>query len=152
MFPKLSRRQLPLVMSSFAGASFGAARIERDRLKKMPARIVPVDGSHDGLKLDRRWMGDFCKAKLSNHGRKPIAVKEVVLFSIPLALPPDTRIYGESFQMLSQTSGTIAKPTDLSYSELKHYRIPQPDGVTAMSGMVVFAPAGEPELPFKARV
>ena len=145
---KINRRQLPLLMAGLAGTSFGAARIERNRLKKMPARIIPVEGAPDGLKLDRRWAGDYCKAKLTNHGRKAVAVKEVVLFSIPLALPPDTRIYGESFQMLSQTSGTLGKPVDLSYSELKHYRIPQPDGVTAMSGMVVFAPAGEPHVLF----
>ena len=63
---QINRQQLPLAM---AGTSFTDARIERDRLKKMPARIVPVEGAPDGLKLDRRW-GDFCKAMLSNQGRK----------------------------------------------------------------------------------
>ena len=42
--------------------------------------------------------------------------------------------------MLSQTAGTLAKPVDLGYSELQHYKMPQPDGVRAFSGMLTLTP------------
>src|SRR5260221_2681980 len=38
--------------------------------------------------------------------------------------------------MLSQTAGTLSHPVDLGYSEPKHYKIPQPEGVTAASGLL----------------
>jgi alpha-galactosidase len=44
--------------------------------------------------------------------------------------------------MLSQTAGTLAKPVDLGYSELQHYKMPQPDGVRAFSGMLTLTPPG----------
>jgi hypothetical protein len=46
--------------------------------------------------------------------------KSVALMSIPHALPPTTSLYGESFQMLSQTEGTIQDP--VSYHRLRHGR------------------------------
>src|SRR5260221_9153634 len=42
--------------------------------------------------------------------------------------------------MLSQTAGTLSHPVDLGYSEPKHYKIPQPEGVTAASGLLTLGP------------
>ena len=67
--------------------------------------------------------GPRCRARLKNTGRSAAAVAEVVLFDVPHALPPETPIYGEGFQMLSQTGGTIGQPADLGdYTDAKHYR------------------------------
>jgi len=49
-------------------------------------------------------------------------VKQVVLCAAPIDLSPESHLYGESFQMLSQTAGTLAKPLDLGYSEKNHYK------------------------------
>ena len=146
----MKRRHFPFALASLAAVPACAANLERDRLKRMPSRIVPTDASTklDGVKLDRKWSGDYCRAKVSNHGKKAIAIKEIVLFAVPLALPPETILYGESFQMLSQTIGTLGKPVDLSYSEQKHYRIPQPEGVTVLSGMLLLSPSNEPNVMF----
>jgi alpha-galactosidase len=73
--------------------------------------------------------------EIGQRGR-PVRIKQVALFAISHGLAPDTHLYGESFQMLSQTAGTLAKPVDLGYSEPKHYKIPQPEGVTALSGLL----------------
>ena len=106
-------------------------------LRNAPWRVEAVDGADvAGLILERPWSQEFCKPKLINSGRRPVCVKQVVLFSISHGLPPDTHLYGESIQMLSQTAGTIAKPVDLGYSEPKHYKMPQPEGVTALSGLL----------------
>lgn len=97
-----------------------------------------------GLHIDRRWRGGYCTARVTNRGRTAVRVKEIVLFDLPLKLHPETALYGESFQMLSQTAGTVSKPVDLGMSELKHYRIPQPEGVQAFSGLMTLTPPGEP--------
>ncbi len=146
----MKRRHFPLAMAALAAVPACAANLERDRLKRMAGRVVPTHAAAklDGVKLDRKWFGDYCRAKVSNHGKNAIAIKEIVLFAVPLALPPETILYGESFQMLSQTIGTLGKPVDLSYSELKHYRIPQPEGVTALSGMLLLSPSNEPHVLF----
>jgi alpha-galactosidase len=94
------------------------------------------------LHLERRKDGNLWRFTLRNTGSAPVAVKEVVLFSLKLDLPPETHLYGESFQMLSQTGGTLGSPVDLGYSERKHYRIPQPEDATALTGMVTLTPPG----------
>jgi alpha-galactosidase len=112
-------------------------------LQKAPWRAVPVDAGAPGaanLELKREWKGGLCRPKLVNTGKDAVRVKEVVLFSISHDLPPETRLYGESFQMLSQTSGTLGKPVDLGYSEPKHYKLPQPEGVLALSGLLTLTP------------
>src|SRR5437867_2167343 len=93
-----------------------------------------------GLKLERHWQGNLCASKLVNTGARPIGVNQAILFALPLNLPPETHLYAESFQMLSQTAGTLAHPVDLGYSEPKHYKIPQPEGVTAASGLLTLGP------------
>src|SRR5207244_1430686 len=35
---------------------------------------------------------------------------------------------------------TLGQPVDLGYSEIKHYTIPQPEGVTAASGLLTLTP------------
>jgi alpha-galactosidase len=110
------------------------------------SKIVPADSSAADIskvRLSRQWKGDFCQSKLVNDGKQAARIREVVLFDIAHNLPADTPFYGESFQMLSQTSGTLAAPIDLGYSETKHYKIPQPDNVTAVSGLLCLSPAGK---------
>jgi alpha-galactosidase len=101
-----------------------------------------VTASGPGVKLSRRWSGGICRSRLTNTGKSAVRVKEVVLFRVAHKLPPETQLYGESFQMLSQTAGTLGKPVDLGYSELKHYRLPQPADATVVSGVLTLTPPG----------
>ncbi|MDZ4798158.1 MAG: alpha-galactosidase [Bryobacteraceae bacterium] len=101
-----------------------------------------VDATGGDVRLERIWKDGVCTSRLHNRGKEPARVAQVVLFQWKHNLSPETEIYGESFQMLSQTGGTLAKPVDFGYSEPKHYRIPQPDGVTAVSGLLRLSPAG----------
>ncbi len=108
-----------------------------------PGRVVLADPSAPGashVKLSRHWEGDFCQSKLVNVGKHPARIREVELFAIQHNLPAETRLYGESFQMLSQTGGTLGQPVDLGYSEVRHYRIPQPEGATAITGLLTLSP------------
>ena len=103
-------------------------------LKSAAARVRGEET--DRVEVSRRWSGNVCRTSIKNRGRGPAAVREVVLFELPLSLPPETPLYGESFQMLSQTGGTLARPVDFGYSERKHYRIPGPDDATVVTGLL----------------
>ena len=107
-----------------------------------PSNVVPVGGvSAKQLKLVRQWKGLVCKSRLVNTGRDIVPVKEVVLFDLALPLSPETRLYGEGFQMLTQTGGTLGKPADLgNYTDAKHYKLPSPEASRTLYGMMTLAP------------
>jgi alpha-galactosidase len=99
-----------------------------------PSNIAPP------LKLERRWRASVCESTLTNHGTRPARIKEVVLFDLQLPLPPSTRLYGEGFQMLSQTGGTLAAPADLgNYTDAKHYKLPASPNSKALYGMMMLS-------------
>ncbi|HEU4387168.1 MAG TPA: glycoside hydrolase family 36 protein [Blastocatellia bacterium] len=104
--------------------------------------VVSVDGQrHGNVKLVRQWTGRFCRSRATNVSRTGVRVKHVVLFDLPVSLPPETVLYGEGFQMLSQTGGTLANPTDLgNYTDARHYRLPEPADARAFYGMMTLAP------------
>lgn len=99
-----------------------------------------VDAAGGDVRLDRTWKAGVCSSRLTNRGNEPARVAQVSLVQWKHGLPPETELYGESFQMLSQTGGTLGAPVDYGYSELKHYRLPQPEGALALSGLVRLSP------------
>jgi len=106
------------------------------------SEIRSVEQGVRGLQLTGERKGDFYHARLTNAGSAPVHVREVALFRIAHQLPGDTRLYGESFQMLSQTGGTLDRPVDLGYDELKHYKIPQPPDARVVTGTMTLTPPG----------
>jgi alpha-galactosidase len=107
--------------------------------------VVGLDGAEaTGVDLARDWRGPVCASRIINRTRRGIRIKEVVLFDTELALPPETALYGEGFQMLTQTGGTLGAPVDLSqYTDARHYRIPEADGARAFYGLVTLTPPGQ---------
>jgi alpha-galactosidase len=121
------------------------ATLDRAALERARGRVVAARGSSAAsVRLTREWDGPRCRARVKNAGRSAVAVAEVVLFDVPHALPPETPIYGEGFQMLSQTGGTIGQPADLGdYTDAKHYRMPQPaDAIVAYNLLGLTMPGG----------
>src|SRR5688572_12746720 len=148
----ISRRELLYLTlaSPFAAALLPSAgyaqrptvtQLSRQSFLSARGRVVPLDaGNSPALKLERRWSGAICTAKVTNSGKTPIRVKEVVMFEIPHSMPAGTRIYGEGFQMLSQTGGTISEFVDYgSHTDAKHYKMPIPAGARAFYGMMTLA-------------
>ena len=109
-----------------------------------PGTVVTVDGSENkDLKLDKQWRGSSCSSRLVNHGKSAARVKEIVLFHLRIDLPQATRLYGEGFQMLSQTGGTLGAPVDLSnLTDARHYKMPMPPGARTFYGMMTLASPG----------
>ena len=136
-----------LAASYLSPSARGHANDLIGRLRNSPGRIVPVvpgDGAEKQIELARLWDGDFCRVKLVNRGQRLVRIKEIVVCETSHQLPEDTRLYGESFQMLSQTAGTLGHPLDLGYSEVAHYRIPPPPDALAASGLLTLSAPGRP--------
>ncbi len=136
---RITRRHF-VALSAAACSGATPREITLHDLKRAPHRVVLDDGSESKtVVLDRRFDGEICRPFLRNTGKAPVRVREVVLFAVEHQLPPDTPLYGESFQMLSETGGTLGSPVDLGYAEEKHYRIPQPEGVRSLFGMMILS-------------
>src|SRR5258708_8240224 len=137
----MDRREFLLFSSGTLAATwlfpFGGDRKKNllERFKGGRGTVVHVDPTEkvdSQIELVRSWDGNFSKARLVNRGKKSVRVKEVVLCEAAHDLPPETHLYGESFQMLSQTGGTLGNPQNLGYSEPKHYPIPHPQDAIAL--------------------
>jgi alpha-galactosidase len=111
-------------------------------VQKSPVSVVLADGnaSPATLRVAREWTGNVCQSKVTNEGKTPVKIKEIVVADVPHALPPQTHLYGEGFTMLSQTAGTLGKPVDLAFADRKHYKIPQPDDATVVYGLLTLHP------------
>ena len=116
--------------------------LDQATLAKAPGGVVMVDGTDtSAVRLLRNRRGNVWSSRVVNNGNASVRLKEVVLFELDLSLPPTTRLYGEGFQMLTQTGGTLDQPTDLgNYTDAKHYKIPALDGYQAFYGMMMLSP------------
>jgi alpha-galactosidase len=95
------------------------------------------------------WNGPFLRAHAVNRGTTAIRLHDVVIFERSLSLPPETALYGEGFQMLTQTAGTLATPVDLSqYTDAQHYRIPTSADARAYYGLLTLTPPAGDALVF----
>jgi alpha-galactosidase len=137
----LATPALALLPEVIHGSSESAKGFGRQSLIKAPGFVVPVETQNaEKITLSRRWDGPLCHSRVVNSGSVPVALKEVVLFEVNLPLPSDTRLYGEGFQMLTQSGGTLAQPLDLgNYTDAKHYKLPAPTGAKAFYGMMTLA-------------
>jgi alpha-galactosidase len=149
MHPPLSERCAFLVLALLLAALLPRAAcaaptaLTLEAVKGAPARVVGADGAAPkDVRVVRTWEGLICSAWLLNDGKAPARVREVILFDVPLAYAPETRLYGEGFTMLSQTAGALGKPTDLGLTDRKHYRIPQPADATTVYGLLTLSPPG----------
>ena len=153
MPPKtITRRELlrltaatPL-LASFPGISLrGAGGLDLRSFINAPSAVIPTSDSQNvkQVKLVREWKNRFCNSRLINQGKDPVRIKEVVLFDLSLSsLPQTSNLYGEGFQMLSQTGGTLGQPADLgNYTDQKHYKMPTPPGARVFYGMMSLAPS-----------
>jgi len=117
----------------------GAQRVEAQ------GRAVGLNGTTaESVEVVRVCDGSFCRARAVNRGSSAVRLREIVLFDVPIELPPQTALYGEGFQMLSQTGGTLAQPVDLSqYTDAGHYKMSASPGSRAYYGLLTLTPPGE---------
>ncbi len=105
------------------------------------AAVASVPTPERGLEVDITRKGALVHPRVRNRGRAPVPVNDVVVFEESLPMPPETALYGEGFQMLTQTAGTLGTPSDLSqYTDAGHYRIPTGGDARAYYGLLTLAP------------
>jgi alpha-galactosidase len=119
-----------------------AQALNRQPIHTSRGSVIGADGTvAAGVDLVRDWNGAFCRSRVVNRTSRAVPIKEVVLFDVDLSMPPDTTLYGEGFQMLTQTGGTLGAPFDFSqYTDAKHYRMSEPDGGRAFFGLLTLTP------------
>ena len=90
--------------------------LDLEAVKAAPWRLVPAveGGSLAGVQVTRAWQGPVCRSAVVNTGPSPARIREVVVLDVPHALPGETGLYGEGFQMLSQTGARSAGPPTLA--------------------------------------
>src|SRR5262249_14408543 len=120
-----------LGMTALAGA----------RLKARAPFASGARGFSRAPEIERTWDGPVLRARIVNRTTVPMRLDDVVVFEAPLTLPAETALYGEGFQMLTQTAGPPASPQDLSqYTDAKHYRIPASGSARAYYGLLTLSP------------
>lgn len=115
-----------------------------DALRGAAARVRlhgGEDGAARGVTLQRTWDGPRCRIVLANDGDAPVRVAEAIPFSGRHTLPPPTPFYGEGFQMLTQTAGTLGSSATLGkYSDHGHYKLAQPADALTAYGLATLEP------------
>ena len=155
--PPSSRRDFlkNLGLGAAAAAALPRLTFAQNATTPVGSRVVDVenseafvrlaDGSVAELKsavLRRTWRNGLCRSTLTNRGRTPLVVKEIVLATGAHAFGADTTLYGESFQMLSQTVGTLGAPRHLAYAEKDHYKLPEVAGAATVRSLALLSPVG----------
>ncbi|MBR6289884.1 MAG: alpha-galactosidase [Clostridia bacterium] len=81
------------------------------------------------LNVELKETGGEYLVRLVNNGCETVRERDVAVLSVRHGYAPETEIYGEGYQMLSQYLGTVAEPRNITYlSDKDHYRMPQRDG------------------------
>ena len=140
----MTRRDLLRMAAATPLAGFATIQLSETlgqrSLASAPWRVTGPDGqplSH--VKVDRTWQGAVCRSTVTNTGSLPVRIKDIVLFDVQHGFAPDTRFYGEGFQMLTQNGGTVGAPADLgNYTDPKHYKLAEPEGARVVYGLATF--------------
>ena len=137
---------LALLIAVEANCQGGDSKDFIDRLKASPARVILADNSLADpatVKIERVWEGNLCRSRLRNTCTTPLRVARMDLFDLEHGLAAEAPIYGEAFQMLGQTGGTVGHPEDWgSYADRSHYKLEESEGLRTVHGMLLLRPPG----------
>jgi alpha-galactosidase len=123
-----------------------ASRLQEQILGCTPHAVLSDGLAPDpGLvRVEGAWIGGRARFRLTNASSTAVSVNEVVVVDIKHGLPASTPIFGEGFQKLAMTGGTLGEPLDLgSYTDRGHCGIPEPEGLRTAYGLLSVSPAGE---------
>ena len=100
-----------------------------------------------GVEIHGEWNGNTCALTLVNHTENDVILEDVCVFSAENPFTPDTKFYGEGYNMLSQYGGTIKDFKLLgSYSDYDHYKFKRPLDMHQVYNMAIFYPEGQKPL------
>ena len=132
-----------LVLSVLSAHAGSTEALTAQILKSSPRAVVDSQ-SKNAVVVEGKWNKGLWSGIIRNTSDRPVSVREIVYFEGEHGLDPRTPVYGESFQMLAQITGTLEKPQDLGkYTDRRHYRIPEADGYRVASGLLTLSPADD---------
>ena len=107
----------------------------------MKSLFIPKESYKNGLKLNTSWQGNSATFKLINTSKSEVTINDVCLLTAKMMFSPDTPVYGEGFNMLSQYGGTVKESYLIgSFSDYSHYKLPKPEGINQVYNMAIFYP------------
>jgi len=110
--------------------------------KTSPLAFLANGKLASGIAVKRNWNGNICDITVINTNKQPINLKEIQLFNINKLFAPTTSMYGEGFQLLSQTGGTLGNPKDMGdYTDGGHYKMAEPRGYKAIYNVLELSPS-----------
>lgn len=93
------------------------------------------------------WTGEECRLKLKSRSERSIFPEKIVLFSMDMIFSPNTLVYGEGYNKLSQYEGTVSNIKLIGkYGDFSHYKLSKPDGFQQVYNMIRFSPEGQEDL------
>lgn len=105
------------------------------------------DNLDNELKINCEWKDNLGELTLTNNSKKNVKVAEIILFVADMPFAPDTKVYGEGFNMLSQYGGTVSSCNPITpYSDFGHYKLKKPENMNQVYNMALFSPADEDHL------
>ena len=119
-------------------------------IEKYEPIVQLADGSNSQLvAVKRTSLNGLYHFTLTNTSTKNLKIKQVQLFSLNKIFNPNTPFYGEGFQMLSQTAGSLAHPKDIGqYTDDGHYLLAQPAGYKTVYNLLLLSPTSNDQYLF----
>ncbi|HET6254326.1 MAG TPA: glycoside hydrolase family 36 protein [Puia sp.] len=116
------------------------------KISAAPYRVLDMDSvvlTGRTIRVTRLWTGDRCMSSIQNISARPVRLSNIILFDIgQTGLDTATPIYGEGFQMVTQTAGTLGSPTDMTiYSDRGFYQMAEPDGERTVYNLFILGSA-----------
>ena len=139
----INRRFVFLCMFIFCLCAVAAAQTHTASVIAAIEKSNPVVQLADGsiaeqVTVQRTGADGLYHFSLTNTGRHTVKIKQVQLFSANKLFSANTPLYGEGFQMLSQTAGSLAQPKDIGqYTDNGHYHLPQPAGYKTVYNLLL---------------
>lgn len=101
----------------------------------------------NGMHLNAKWTDNLCDLTITNNSENELPIGDLTLFTADMMFSPDTKIYGEGYNMLSQYNGTVKKAKLFaSFSDYDHYKFYKPDDLNQVYNMLIFFPEGQDPL------
>lgn len=87
------------------------------------------------------WAGEVCQLQLENCSEQPICPGKVAVFNMKMPFSPETPVYGEGYNKLSQYGGVVSEVHLVgAFEDFAHYKLPRPEGYQQVYNMIRFAP------------
>ena len=117
-----------------------------ERLQAAPGRVLDTSGKEaPAVKLTRTWEGNLCKASITNTGKRPVRVREIiVVVADPRPAREDPALRRELPDAVADRGLPRCAREPRVTTRSKHYKMPQPEGVAhAVTGLVLLRPPGQ---------